>query len=109
MEILQQKHWRGLPFPPPGDHPDSGIEPGSPTRPVWAGGFLTTVLPREAPSNYTPLEKKSKKTLPPALSISPVLSRTETTQVYSLSAAVSASPKTSLETYHSKLTQFHFC
>ena len=28
--ILQQEYWSGLPFPPPGDHPDPGIEPGSP-------------------------------------------------------------------------------
>ena len=28
--ILQQKYWRGLPFPPPGDLPDPGNEPESP-------------------------------------------------------------------------------
>ena len=32
------KHWSGLPFPPPGDLPDPGIEPKSP---VLAGGFFT--------------------------------------------------------------------
>ena len=26
-----QEYWSGLPFPFPGDLPDSGIEPGSPT------------------------------------------------------------------------------
>ena len=26
----RQEYWRGLPFPSPGDLPDSGIEPGSP-------------------------------------------------------------------------------
>ena len=24
-----QEHWRGMPFPSPGDLPDTGIEPGS--------------------------------------------------------------------------------
>ena len=28
--ILQARYWSGLPFPSPGDHPDPGVEPGSP-------------------------------------------------------------------------------
>ena len=28
--IKKKKYWNGLPFPSPGDLPDSGIEPGSP-------------------------------------------------------------------------------
>ena len=31
MKISRQEYWSGLPFPSPGDHPDLGIEPGSPT------------------------------------------------------------------------------
>ena len=31
MEFSRQEYWSGLPFPSPGDLPDSGIEPGSPT------------------------------------------------------------------------------
>ena len=31
-----------LPFPSPGDLPDPGIEPTSPTSPALAGGFFTT-------------------------------------------------------------------
>ena len=31
MEFPRQEHWSGLPFPSPGDLPDPGIEPGSPT------------------------------------------------------------------------------
>ena len=31
MGFSRQEYWRGLPFPSPGDLPDSGIEPGSPT------------------------------------------------------------------------------
>ena len=30
MEFSRQEYWSGLPFPAPGDLPDSGIEPGSP-------------------------------------------------------------------------------
>ena len=30
MEFSRQKYWSGLPFPSPGDLPNSGIEPGSP-------------------------------------------------------------------------------
>ena len=30
LGILQARNWSGLPFPSPGDLPDSGIEPGSP-------------------------------------------------------------------------------
>ena len=29
MELSRQEYWSGLPFLPPGDLPDSGIEPGS--------------------------------------------------------------------------------
>ena len=39
--ILQREYWSELPFPPPGDLPDPGIEPQSPTLqanslPFWA-------------------------------------------------------------------------
>ena len=30
MGFSRQEYWRGLPFPPPGDLPYPGIEPGSP-------------------------------------------------------------------------------
>ena len=43
---LRQEYWCGLPFPSPGDLPDSGIKPGSP---VLAGGFLTTEPPAKPP------------------------------------------------------------
>ena len=38
----RQEHWRGLPFPSPGDLPDPGIKPVSP---AVAGGFFMTVSP----------------------------------------------------------------
>ena len=31
MEFSKQEYWSGLLFPPPGDLPNPGIEPGSPT------------------------------------------------------------------------------
>ena len=31
MEFSKQEYWSGLPFPSPGDLPDLGIEPRSPT------------------------------------------------------------------------------
>ena len=31
MEFSRQGYWSGLPFPSPGDLPDRGIDPGSPT------------------------------------------------------------------------------
>ena len=33
MEFSRQEYWSGLPCPPPGDHPDPGIEPESPVCP----------------------------------------------------------------------------
>ena len=30
LGILQARYWNGLPFPSPGDLPDTGIESGSP-------------------------------------------------------------------------------
>ena len=35
MEFSRQEYWSGLPFASPGDLPDPGIEPRSPT--LWAG------------------------------------------------------------------------
>ena len=37
-----QEYWSGLPFPPPGAFPDSGMEP---TSPAWASRFFTTEPP----------------------------------------------------------------
>ena len=31
LGFSRQEHWSGLPFPSPGDLPNPGIEPGSPT------------------------------------------------------------------------------
>ena len=39
MGFPRQEYWRGLPFPPPGDLPNPGIKPASPSL---AGRFFTT-------------------------------------------------------------------
>ena len=38
MGFSRQEYWSGLPFPPPEDLPDPGIEPASP---ALAGGFFS--------------------------------------------------------------------
>ena len=45
MEFPKQEYWSGLPIPPPGDLPCSGIEPVSPASPALAEGFFTTEPP----------------------------------------------------------------
>ena len=44
IEFSRQEHWSGLPFPSPGDLPNPGIEPGSPT-------LRADTLPSEPPRN----------------------------------------------------------
>ena len=48
MRFFRQEYWSGLPCSLPGDLPDPGIEPVSPTS---AGGFFTTSATWEAPSS----------------------------------------------------------
>ena len=45
MEFSRQEYWGGLPFPSPGDLPDPGIEPRSPT-------LQADALPSEPPPIY---------------------------------------------------------
>ena len=42
MGFSRQEYWSGLPFPPPGDLSDLGIEPVSLRSPALASGFFTT-------------------------------------------------------------------
>ena len=42
MGFLKQEYWSGLPFPPPGDYPNPGMEPKSPVSLALAGRFFTT-------------------------------------------------------------------
>ena len=48
MGFSRQEYWRGLPFLPPGDLPDPGMEPASLPSPALAGGFFTTSAVWEA-------------------------------------------------------------
>ena len=50
MGFPMQEYWSGLLFPPPGDRPDPGIEPGSLTPPVLAGCCFPTSTISEAQS-----------------------------------------------------------
>ena len=45
MQFSRQEYWSGLPFPPPEDYSDLGIEPMSPESPALAGRFFTTEPP----------------------------------------------------------------
>ena len=52
MGFPRQEYWGGLPFPSPGDLPNPGIEPVSPTHPALAGEFLTTEPPGKLYMTY---------------------------------------------------------
>ena len=47
MGFFKQEYWSGVPFPPPGDLPNPGIEPVF-MSPTLAGGFFTTSASWEA-------------------------------------------------------------
>ena len=49
----RQEYWSGLPCPPVGDLPNSGIKPVSLTSSALAGRFFTTGVSWEAQSVYT--------------------------------------------------------
>ena len=49
MGLSREEYWSGLPFSPPGDLPNPGIEPTSPMSPALAGGFFTIRATREIP------------------------------------------------------------
>ena len=51
MEFSRQEYWSGLPFPSPGDLPNPGIEPRSPT-------LQADALPSEPPGNPWEVMKK---------------------------------------------------
>ena len=49
MGFSRQEYCSGLPYSPPGDLPDLGIQPMSLASPVLAGGFFATSTTWEAP------------------------------------------------------------
>ena len=59
MGFSRQELWSGLPYPPPGDLPNPGIEPMSLTFPALAGEFFTTRVTWEALVCYRLIQKES--------------------------------------------------
>ena len=55
MEFSRQEYWSGLPFPSPGDLPDPGIEPQSPS-------LQADALPPEPPVIFCQVEISSNGT-----------------------------------------------
>ena len=53
MGFSRQEYWSGLPLPPPGDLPNTGIEPQSLRSPELAGGLFTASITWEAPDMPT--------------------------------------------------------
>ena len=53
MEFSRQEYWSGLPFPSPGDLPDTGIEPGYPK-------LQADSLPSEPPGKWRHILKSHK-------------------------------------------------
>ena len=49
MEFSRQEYWSGMPFPPPEDLSDTGIEPVFLASPALAGRFFTTSSTWETP------------------------------------------------------------
>ena len=47
MGFSKQEYWSGLPFPPPGDLPDPGIEPESPVFPTLQADSLPADVSRK--------------------------------------------------------------
>ena len=57
MGFSRHEYWSGLPCSPPGDLPDTGIEPVSLTSPALAGGFFATSTTWEALKSNLTVEK----------------------------------------------------
>ena len=49
MGFFSQEYWSELPFPPPGDLPDPGIEPASPASLALQADFFLTAEPSGKP------------------------------------------------------------
>ena len=84
----RQKYWSRLPFPPPGDLPDPGIEPASLVSPALAGRFFTTEPPGN-PLGPSESESESHSVMSDSLQLhelySPWTSPSQNTGVGSLS------------------------
>ena len=61
MKFSGQEYQSGLPFPPPRDFPDPGIEPTSLVSPALAGRFFT-IMPHGKPEQLDIYMQKILKT-----------------------------------------------
>ena len=59
MGVSRQEYWSELPFSPPGDLPNPGIEHVSLTSPALGGRFFTTSATWEAPYRHISSIKRS--------------------------------------------------
>ena len=57
MEFCRQEYWSGLPFPPPGDLPDPGIEPTYPA--LQADSLPSKSLGKPSIDESIPLNEES--------------------------------------------------
>ena len=62
IEFSRQEYWSGLPFPPPEDTPDPGIEPASLASSALAGRFFTTGPPGTHSGEFSALKARSPQT-----------------------------------------------
>ena len=60
MEFFGQEYWSGLPSPPPGHVPDTGLEPVSS---VLSGGFFTTEPPGKLLHTVEGAQQSSPKSI----------------------------------------------
>ena len=60
MEFSRQEYQSELPFPSPGDLPDSGIKPVSLVSPALAGRFFTTEPPGKPNSGLGSIQRCKK-------------------------------------------------
>ena len=58
MGFSRQEYWSGLPFPPPRDLPDPGIEPAFLRSPALSGRFFTTSATWKAPNSTVSIPYK---------------------------------------------------
>ena len=81
LEVSRQEYWNGLPFPFPGNVPDSGIKPASLVFPELSVRFFTSWATRDNIS----LSLQKQKMNEMSQNLTGVLSDTEETFVYLLS------------------------
>ena len=66
MGFSRHEYWSGLPCPPPGDLPHSGIEPAFLTSFALAGGFSTTTPPGKSTHDRAYLSMQLSQFAPPS-------------------------------------------